>query len=183
MLSYPDYGAQEAHRRADLSVVLARLARAQSRREFGQRPVVVSGMEPTALSSTGRSPIVGGKSRQRSRVTNGRDVLPDIDGRSVIARRYRDIVNAILVDQGGVDQCSESRKQLIRRFAAAAVIAEQMESRLANGEQIDIAEHAQLASTLVRIAQRIGINRRAKNITPALPDYLDAVEAEAEAAS
>ena len=69
------------------------------------------------------------------------------------------------------------------RFAAAAVIAEQMESRLANGEQIDIAEHAQLASTLVRIAQRIGINRRAKNITPALPDYLDAVEAEAEAAS
>jgi len=99
------------------------------------------------------------------------------------ARRYRDIVNAILVDQGGVDQCSESRKQLIRRFAAAAVIAEQMESRLANGEQIHIAEHAQLASTLVRIAQRIGINRRAKNITPALPDYLDAVEAEAEAAS
>ena len=145
---------------------------------------MISGMESTALSSTGRSPIVGGKSRQRSRVTNGRDVLPDIDGRSVIARRYRDIVNAILVDQGGVDQCSESRsKQLIRRFAAAAVIAEQMESRLANGEQIDIAEHAQLASTLVRIAQRIGINRRAKNITPALPDYLDAVEAEAEAAS
>jgi hypothetical protein len=54
-----------------------------------------------------------------------------------------------------------------------------MESRLANGEQINIAEHAQLASTLVRIAQRIGINRRAKDITPALPDYLDAAEAEA----
>ena len=56
-----------------------------------------------------------------------------------------------------------------------------MESRLANGEQINIAEHAQLASTLVRIAQRIGINRRYKDITPALPDYLDAAETEVEA--
>ena len=77
---------------------------------------------------------------------NGRAVLPDIDGRSVIARRYRDICSAIFVDQGGEDQCTESRKQLIRRFAAAAVLAEQMESRLANGEQINIAEHAQLAA-------------------------------------
>jgi hypothetical protein len=121
------------------------------------------------------------KAAQRSRITNGRDLLPDIDGRGAVARRYRDIVSAILVDQGGVDRCSESRKQLIRRFAAAAVIAEMMEARLARGEQIDITEHAQLASTLVRIAQRIGINRRARDITPALPDYLDAAEAEAEA--
>jgi hypothetical protein len=86
-------------------------------------------------------------------------VLPDVDGRSVIARRYRDITRAILVDQGGVDQCSESRQQLVRRFAAAAVLAEQLESRLANGEQIDVSEHALLCSTLTRLAQRIGINR------------------------
>jgi hypothetical protein len=118
------------------------------------------------------------KSHGRSRVSNGRDVLPDIDGRTLIARRYRDITNAILVDQGGEAECSESRKQLIRRFAAAAVIAEQMEARLARGEPIDINEHATLSSTLVRLAQRIGINRRFKNITPALPDYLDAAEAE-----
>jgi hypothetical protein len=118
----------------------------------------------------------------RSRITNGGDLLPGIDGRSAIARRYHDIVSAILVDQGGEDRCSESRKQLIRRFAAAAVIAEQMEARLANGEPINISEHAQLASTLVRIAQRIGINRRLKNVTPALPDYLDdKAEAEDEA--
>jgi hypothetical protein len=50
----------------------------------------------------------------------------------------RYIASAILVDQG-VD-VSESRKQLIRRFAAASVLAEQLESKLANGQQIDIAE-------------------------------------------
>lgn len=95
----------------------------------------------------------------RSRVSNGHDLLPDIDGRSVIARRYRDITSAIMVDQGGAVQCSESRQQLIRRFAASAVLAEQLESRLANGEDIDVQQHALLCSSLVRLAQRIGIDR------------------------
>ena len=59
-------------------------------------------------------------------------------------------------------------------FAAAAVLAEQMESRLANGEQIDIQEHALLCSTLTRLAQRIGIERRARDVTPSLSEYLAA---------
>ena len=91
-----------------------------------------------------------------------------------MARRFKDIANAILADQAGPDQCSEARKQLIRRFAAAAMLAEQLESRLANGEQIDIAEHATLSSTLVRLAQRIGIDRRAKDIGPTLGELLRA---------
>jgi hypothetical protein len=99
-------------------------------------------------------------------------VLPNVDGRTFIARRYRDIANAILIDQGGADRCSESRTQLIRRFAAAAVLAEQLESRLANGEQVDINEHATLSSTLVRLAAKIGIDRVPRNITPSLPEYL-----------
>jgi hypothetical protein len=121
------------------------------------------------------------KPTARSRVSNGSDLLPDVDGRSAIARRYRDIVSAILVDQGGADQCSEARKQLIRRFAAAAVLAEQMEAALVRGEPIDLGQHALLTSTLVRIAQRIGIDRRAKNITPSLRDYLEAKTVETEA--
>jgi hypothetical protein len=127
-----------------------------------------------------RSLAASQKAKGRSAVSNGRDVLPDVDGRSVIARRYRDIVSAILVDQGGEDQCSESRKQLIRRFAAAAVLAEQMEAGLARGEPIDIAEHATLSSTLVRLAQRIGINRVAKDTTPSLQEYLTQLRAEDE---
>ena len=117
-------------------------------------------------------PLERSRSKQRSRVTNGRALLPDVDGRSVIARRLKDITSAILADQGGAEQCSESRLQLVRRFAAAAVLAEQMESRLANGEQIDIQEHGLLCSTLTRLAQRIGIERRARDVTPSLSEYL-----------
>jgi hypothetical protein len=141
-------------------------------------------MELASTSSPDRRCIVTRLSkRQRSRITNGGELLPDIDGRSALARRFKDITAALVVDQGGADRLSEARFQLVRRFAAAAVIAEQMEARLANGGEINIIEHAQLTSTLVRIAQRIGINRRAKDITPALPDYLDAAGAEPEAVS
>ena len=78
----------------------------------------------------------------------------------------------MLADQGGASECSESRRQLIRRFSAACVLAEELEGRLARGEEIDVERHALLCSTLTRLAQRIGIDRRAKNITPSLGDYL-----------
>jgi hypothetical protein len=101
----------------------------------------------------------------KSRVTLGRDVLPNVDGRSAVARRYRDISAAILSDQGGESVCSETRQQLIRRFSAAAVIAEQMEAALANGKDIDVPAHCQLTSTMVRVAHRIGVDRIPKDIT------------------
>ena len=78
----------------------------------------------------------------------------------------------IAVDQGGADRLSESRLQLIRRFAGASALAEQVEAKLANGEKIDIAEYTQLASTLVRIASRLGIDRKPKDITPSLSEYI-----------
>jgi hypothetical protein len=43
------------------------------------------------------------KSHARSRVSDGKDVLPRCDGRSLIAGRYRDVASAILADQGGAD--------------------------------------------------------------------------------
>jgi hypothetical protein len=116
--------------------------------------------------------------RTRSKLTNHKGLLPDTDGRSAQARRFRDIVAQIAMDQGGFSQLSESRVQLVKRFAAACVLAEQMESRLANGEQIDVQEHALLCSTLVRVAQRIGINRIAKNITPSVEEYVRSITSE-----
>jgi hypothetical protein len=112
--------------------------------------------------------------QSRSRVTNGADILAGIDGRSEAARRYRDL--------GGI-ALSEARMQLVRRFAATAVLAEATEARLVNGEVIDVTEYSQLSSTLVRLATRIGLDRVPRDITPAtLSDYVAARRAEAEAA-
>src|SRR5258707_7344524 len=87
------------------------------------------------------------------------------------------VLQAVLADQGGAELCSESRRQVIRRISAACVLAEDLEGRLALGEEIDVERHALLCSTLTRLAQRIGIDRRAKNITPSLSEYLTPQEA------
>ena len=65
------------------------------------------------------------------------------------------------------------RQQLVQMgmLAARTVL------RLARGEEIDVERHALLCSTLTRLAQRIGIDRRAKNITPSLAEYLTPQEA------
>jgi hypothetical protein len=123
--------------------------------------------------SDGSPRLVPRKVSARSRVSNGADILPDVDGRTAVARRYRDIAAQIIADMGGTSQCAEARLQLIRRFAAAAVLAEQMEARLANGHSISMTDHALLSSTLVRLAQRIGIDRRSRNTTPSLSEYLE----------
>lgn len=101
-------------------------------------------------------------------------ILPSIDGRGMIARKYRDLCLAIIQDQGGPERCTEVRLQLIRRFAAAGVLAEALEAAMADGDQIDIGQHALLTSSLVRLASRLGLDRKAKTInTPALKDYLN----------
>lgn len=62
--------------------------------------------------------------------------------------------------------------QLMRRFAAAACLAELMEARLVSGEDIDIEEHALLCSTLVRLANHIGIERVMREVGPQLSKVL-----------
>jgi len=113
------------------------------------------------------------KPEARSRVSNGQDILAGIDGRSAKARRYRDIMAAMISDQGGLTGLSEARLQLCRRFAAQSLLAEDIEARLANGGEVRVEEHAMISSTLVRLASRLGIDRRVRRIAPDLEDYLE----------
>jgi hypothetical protein len=116
----------------------------------------------------------------RSRVTNHGDLLPGIDGRSAQARRYRDILAALISDQGGFAGMSEARAQMCRRFSALCVIAEERESQIVRGDAIEIQEFSTLCSTLVRLSSRLGIDRRSKLVTPSLRDYLEGKAEEAE---
>jgi hypothetical protein len=123
--------------------------------------------------SSGKAAANGGrKSEARSRVTNGQDVLPGVDNRSMRGRRYYDIQTAITNDQGGAEHLPEVKLQLIRRFSGTSVIAEEMEAQYVRGEQINIQDYALECSTLVRLARQIGVNRIARDVTPTLDQYL-----------
>ena len=89
------------------------------------------------------------------------------------ARRFRDLVNAYVADMGGLDRCSEIKIGLLRRLAATTVAAEQLESRMVNGKSVDISQLCTLASTAVRISQRVGLERKQRDVTPSLQSYLN----------
>lgn len=109
----------------------------------------------------------------------GRRLLPMADGRGAIYRRYKTIARQIAVDQGNIERISSTKVSLIKRFAAASILAEALEAKIIAGKDVSITEHAQLSSTLVRLAQRIGINRVARDITPSLGEYLASIEEDA----
>jgi hypothetical protein len=110
--------------------------------------------------------------KARSKITNHVDLLPDPDGRSSAARRFRDLVSAFLVDMGGIENCSEIKLGLVRQLAAVTVQAELLAAQMVNGVPVDIPTLCQLASTTVRLSTRLGIERIAKNIGPSFGDLL-----------
>jgi hypothetical protein len=117
----------------------------------------------------------------RSKATNHRDLLPHVaDGRLSQARRFRDLVRALIADAGGVELCSEAKLGLIRRLAAATVMSEELEARAVNGEHISVSEFCTLASTTVRIASRLGLTRTARPVET-LSEYLARLPAEQQA--
>jgi hypothetical protein len=128
-------------------------------------------MEQIALDTPSDRPANGAAAPAlRSRVTNHKDLLPGLDGRSASARRYRDLVNSYIADMGGLDRCSDIKLGLLRRLAAVTVQAEVLEAKMVNGEQVDIGTLCTLASTTVRLSQRLGIERVPKDISPTLAD-------------
>lgn len=116
----------------------------------------------------------------RSRITNGRDLLPGVDGRSVWARRLRDLVELHIADQGGREECTEARRSLLRRAAVLEVEAEyleaQMAERKASDKQLDL--YLRIVGALKSVHESLGLERRARDVIPALGDYLAAQESE-----
>lgn len=121
-------------------------------------------------SLTDRRPVVGAKSKQRTRIANGTDLLPGVDGRSPMVRRRRELLAQFIADMGG--DPSEAKITIAKRATALIVWCESAESKAVNGEELDIATFTTAANTLRRYLADIGLERHARNITPpSLRDY------------
>jgi hypothetical protein len=107
----------------------------------------------------------------RSRVSNGKDLfLEGVDGRSVLARRYRDILAQLVSDLGG--DPSEAQSIIARRAATLSVWCEQSEAKAAAGEPLNIGEFTTATNTLRRLLNDLGLERRVRDITPTIDTYL-----------
>jgi hypothetical protein len=73
--------------------------------------------------------------RGRLKLSNGKKLLPMSDGRSMVARRFRDLYLDICNDLGGIDRLSEGQRQLSKRAAMLSAESERMEALAARGDK------------------------------------------------
>lgn len=90
----------------------------------------------------------------------------EVDGRTLTARRYRDLCAELASDAGG--DPSSAQWLLICRAAGLTVQLELLEARIVQGEQIETAEYASLSNVLIRLLNTLGLNRKAKDVSPAI---------------
>jgi len=115
------------------------------------------------------------RSKARSRVTNGRGLLPNVDGRTIWVRRFRDLIALHLSDLGGSDRASEAEKAIVRRIATLIVELERLEMCFAEAGQAtdhQLELYQRTANTLRRLLEAVGLQRRPKDVTPTLDAYL-----------
>jgi hypothetical protein len=108
----------------------------------------------------------------KSKVSNQPNLILGKDGRSITSRRFRDLVQNLIADAGGIESCSTAKIGLLRRLAACSVIAELLEAKaLEEGDPDNVEKICNLASTALRLSARVGLSRHAKEIVPALSQY------------
>jgi hypothetical protein len=101
----------------------------------------------------------------RTAIGNGNAILNGVDGRSLIARRYREVGAAIALDIAGESELTEAQRQLIRTASGLIVLREDLDTKIANGKPVDVSEYTHIANGLRRLLTTLGLERRAKDIT------------------
>jgi hypothetical protein len=132
-------------------------------------------MEAAPDQAENRKPIVRGRLRQRSRVTNGTALFVDAgDGRGPWARRMKDVIDLHLADLGGPDVVSEAEASIVRRAATLTIELERLEARFSTGEALpgDLDLYQRTANSLRRLLEAVGLKRVARDVTPSLGAYL-----------
>ncbi len=98
-------------------------------------------------------------------MTNGNRLLPNTDGRSVWARRLRDLCEIYTLDLGGPEAVSLAESLLIRRASTLVVELELLESRFSEAGGADergLDCYQRVTNTLRRTLEALspGLQRR-----------------------
>ncbi|WP_294609341.1 hypothetical protein [uncultured Roseovarius sp.] len=107
----------------------------------------------------------------RTRRGTGAVTLAGVDGRSMMARRFREITSGVECDLGG--DLTEAQKHLTARAACLACWCEEREAELARGQEFDAQGYATISNALRRLLNDLGLERRARDVTPELRDYIN----------
>jgi hypothetical protein len=99
-----------------------------------------------------------------------------LDGRTVAARRARDLAAALSTDLGG-DDLSVAQRQLVTRAAMLGAFIEDCEARWLAGDDVDVTAWLSAIDRQRRTLMALGLERRARPV-PSLTEYLEMKAAE-----
>ena len=102
----------------------------------------------------------------------------ELDHRRNSVAAFERLASQIAADLGHDLTAIESK--LVEAFVGSAITLDSLNARILLGEQVSLAEHAATVSAMVRVATRLGISRRAEDVS--LPDPLRYRRAEDEGA-
>ena len=95
--------------------------------------------------------------KARSRVTNGAELFPDVDGRSQAARRTKEIYSSVQDLLGGPTKLTEVERILVKQFSILAMDQEVMAGKLINGEDVDMGAYGKSVKTSRRLLATLGL--------------------------
>ena len=124
-------------------------------------------METSTQISADASPMPTGNGRGKVRLLTRQS----LDGRTKARKQFDAVVEGIASDLGGEAHLTTVQRHLVEAFAGCAVVVHDINARLLLGQPIDVSEAAQAVSSLVRLAQRIGVGRRMLDVTD-LTDHI-----------
>jgi hypothetical protein len=126
-------------------------------------------METISASPADRHPLRQRKHPQRTRVSNGSELLPGVDGRLLWARRAKELLSDFLLGQfGGASNVSEAEHALLRRAVTLIVELERREVGFAQAGAVDdeaLAIYQTAVNTLRRTLEALGLQRRPRDVS------------------
>ena len=93
------------------------------------------------------------------------------DEGSAWTRRFCDVLALRLDDLGGADLVSEGQLSLSRRASAIECELERMEAGMSAGEEVDLDLFGRLTGTLARVLEKLGLERRKREVRNLLADH------------
>jgi hypothetical protein len=103
--------------------------------------------------------------------------LDQLDGRTLAAKAARDTIASIEADLGGRESISTARRAIIENAAVLGAVVQDMGAKWMQGEQIDLQLYSTLSNTRRRLLESIGLDFRAKDVTPSIDEIAQEIEA------
>jgi hypothetical protein len=98
--------------------------------------------------------------------------LDALDARTAAAREARNLITTLSDDLGGAEQLSAGERQLVTRAAMTGAIVADFEARWVAGEPVALGDYLSAVNVQRRVLATLGLQRRQRDVTPTLADYL-----------